>query len=162
MEILGWIVAVLLMLAGLAGTILPGLPGTVLVFAGLFVGAWVDGFQHVDTPILVVLGGLSLLAYVIEIAAAGLGAKRANASRLAIVGATVGAVVGLFSGFVGLLFFPFIGAVAGEWIARRDLSQAGRAGVMTWIGMILGTAAQLALAFLMIGLFILAFFWPRS
>lgn len=161
MEILAWIVAVLLILIGLTGTVLPALPGTILVFGGLLLAAWIDNFTRVGPSLIIVLGILSVLAYVLEAVATGMGTKIANASRQALIGAVLGTIAGIFTGFVGLLFFPFIGAFIGEWWARRDLMQAGRAGLATWLGMMLGIAARLALAFLMIGIFIIAFFWPH-
>jgi len=159
--ILGWMVAILLVIIGLIGTIMPGLPGTIIVFAGLLMGSWIDGFNHVGVMLLAILGLLSLVSYILEAVAAGVAVKVANASHQAMIGAAIGTVLGVFSGFEGLLFMPFIGAVIGEWIARHNLMQAGRAGVATWFGLLFGIAARLALAFTMIGIFLLAFLWKR-
>lgn len=154
METFLWIAAVLLVLAGVAGTILPALPGAPLVFLGLLLAAWADGFQRVGWLPLVILAFLSLLTYVVEVAATGHGARRTGASGKAVLGATVGAVVGIFFGIPGLIVGPFIGAVAGEFLATRDLYQAGKAGVGTWMGLALGVAAKVALVFTMIGIFV--------
>ncbi len=86
-----------------------------------------------------------------------LGAKRAGASREAVIGAALGTLVGIFFGFVGIVLGPFVGAVIGEFLARRNLGQAGRAGVATWIGFILGIGVKLVLAFTMVGIFVLAY-----
>ena len=83
-----------------------------------------------------------------------LGATRAGASRQAIVGAALGTVAGLFTGLIGLLFMPLVGAVIGELIARPDLQRAGRVGIATWFGMLLGLIAKVVLAFVMVGVFI--------
>lgn len=152
-----WILAVLLVLIGLAGTVLPALPGAPLVFAGLLIAAWIDHFQKVGWITLTVLFILVLLTFAIEVAAAGLGAKRVGASKLAVFGAAVGTIAGLFLGIPGLLFGPFVGAALGEYLARRDLRQAGRVGIGTWIGLILGTAGKLAVIFAMVGLFVLSY-----
>lgn len=156
MELL-WAVAILLVLAGLAGTILPALPGAPLVFAGLLIAAWIDHFQKVGWFILTLLFLLMLLTFVIEIAAAGMGAKRVGASKLAVVGAAVGTIVGLFFSLPGLLLGPFVGAVAGEYLSRRNLGQAGKVGIGTWIGLMLGTAGKIAVIFAMVGLFVTAY-----
>ncbi|MCU0585943.1 MAG: DUF456 domain-containing protein, partial [Desulfobacterales bacterium] len=110
---LAWVLAALLILAGLAGTLLPALPGAPLVFAGLLTAAWADGFQRVGGAVLIVLAGLTALSFLVDLIAASLGAKRAGASRSALIGAAIGTVVGLFFGIAGIVIGPFIGAVAG-------------------------------------------------
>ena len=86
-----------------------------------------------------------------------LGAKRVGASPKAVLGATLGSVVGIFFGLPGLILGPFIGAVIGELGARRGLDQAAASGVATWVGLLLGTIAKLAIGLAMIGVF--AFAW---
>jgi uncharacterized protein YqgC (DUF456 family) len=152
-----WVAAVLLVVAGVAGTVFPALPGAPLVFAGLLLAAWVDGFQHVGGGTISILVVLTLLSLAVDFVATSLGAKRVGASATAVTGALIGTVVGLFFGVAGLLLGPFVGAVLGELLARRDLAQAGRAGVGTWIGLVLGTAAKLALACAMVGVFLAAY-----
>lgn len=152
-----WIIAVILVIVGLAGTVLPALPGAPLVFLGLLLAAWADGFQKVGWFPLTILGILTAGTFAVDFLATSLGAKRVGASYLAIGGAVVGTIVGLFLGIPGLLLGPFVGAVAGEYIARRDLRQAGKVGLGTWLGLVLGTAAKLGLIFLMIGLFVFAY-----
>lgn len=147
------IVAVLLVIVGLAGTLLPILPGVPFVFGGLLLAAWADGFQRVGTVTLVILGGLTLLALAADFAASAFGAKKLGASPRAVAGAAVGAVVGIFFGLPGLVIGPFLGAVAGELSARRALADAGKAGLGTWVGLLLGSVAKIALAFLMVGVY---------
>lgn len=148
----------LLALVGIAGSILPALPGTPLVLAGLFFAAWADGFQQVGWPTLLLLTFLTLTAYGIDLLATMLGAKRAGASRWGLIGAMIGTVVGIFFGLPGLLAGPFLGAVAGEYLARGDLRRAGNVGLGTWLGLVVGTAAKIALAFTMLGVFALGWF----
>lgn len=157
MMLLLWVVAIALVLAGLAGTILPALPGAPLVFVGLLIAAWIDDFQKVGWFPLTVLFLLMILTFVIEIAAAGLGAKRVGASKLAIFGAAVGMIVGLFFSIPGLLLGPFVGAMLGEYMSRRNWEQAGKVGFGTWIGLIVGTAGKIAVIFAMVGLFVTAY-----
>ena len=156
MDILLWFIAAVLVLIGLAGTLLPVLPGVPLVFGGLLLAAWIDGFAHVGWPLLLVLALLTLLSVVVDVAAASLGAKRAGAGRAAMLGAAIGTLVGLFFGLAGLLIGPFLGAAAGQFLVRQDLVDAGRAGVGAWIGFLLGSLAKLALALAMVLIFVVA------
>ena len=152
-----WLLAVLLVLAGIAGTVLPALPGAPLVFLGLLCAAWADNFQKVGWFTLSILAILMVLTYVVDFLASRWGDKRVGASWLALLGAFLGTIVGLFFNVPGLIFGPFLGAVAGEWLAVRNLRQAGQVGLGTWLGMILGIAAKLALVFAMVGIFALAY-----
>jgi uncharacterized protein len=169
---LWWVLSVALIVVGVAGTVLPALPGVVLVLAGIVLGAWIDDFQRVSGWTLAIIAVLAALAWAADYVAAVLGAKRAGASRLALIGAAVGTVAGLLMGLVGVLFMPLVGAVVGELIAQRQArrtvgagpvggagathGQALRVGVATWVGMLIGTVAKLVLVFMMIGLFVAA------
>jgi len=154
-----WIIALILILIGIAGLVLPAIPGAPVLFVGLVVAAWADHFAYVGWPTLAVLGALALLTYVVDFAATTFGAKRFGASKRAMIGAMIGAVVGIFFGFVGVLIGPFVGAVIGELSWRRDLQAATRAGVGATIGLAIGAAAKLALAFTMVGIFVVARFF---
>ena len=156
-----YLLAIMLVVVGIAGTILPALPGLPLVFAGMLLAAWAGDFQQVGVPMLVVLGLLTVFSLAVDLWATALGAKRVGASRLAIIGAMLGTVGGLFFGPLGLLLGPFAGAIGGELIDRRslqkqDLGQAAKIGAGTWFGILFGTVLKLALAFTMLGLFALA------
>lgn len=152
-----WVLAALMILIGLAGIVLPALPGVVLVWGGILVAAFADGFLNVGWGVLAVCTALMLIALLVDLVAGVLGAKRLNAHWLALVGAGIGTVLGLFTGLIGLLFMPLLGAIAGEWIARRDdpeiARRATQVGIATWIGMLVGTAVKIAMAFLMLGVF---------
>ena len=152
-----WVLSLILVGVGMAGVLVPGLPGAPLVFGGLLLAAWADGFQNVGVGTIVILAALTILAFGVDFVSASLGAKRAGASREALIGAALGTLVGIFFGFVGIVLGPFVGAVIGEFLARRNLQQAGRAGAATWIGFILGIGVKLVLAFTMVGIFVLAY-----
>lgn len=156
MNTLLWIIAVLLIVAGLAGTVLPALPGVPLIFTGMLLGAWIDDFQSIRVSTIVVMAIMTALAVVVEYVAAAVTAKRAGASRLGIIGAAAGTLAGLLTGIWGLLFMPLLGAVTGEFIAHQDVFRAGKAGVAAWFGLIIAAAVKLAVAFAMIGLFVAA------
>lgn len=153
-----WIFAVVLILAGLAGIVLPAMPGTVLIFGGLLLAAWADEFMRVGAVTLIVLGVLTVASYGIDFAAAALGAGRLGASRRAMTGAALGTALGLVIGLPGLILGPFIGAVLGELSTTRDLARAAGIGLGAWIGFIIGVGVKVGVAFLMIGIFLAAFF----
>lgn len=158
MTVVLWTLAVALVAIGLVGILLPALPGTMLIVGGLVIGAWADGFARVGPGTLVILGVLAVGSYGIDFAAAALGAKRLGASRRAMAGAALGTLFGLLFGLPGLIVGPFVGALLGELTTNRDLMRAGRMGVAAWIGFAIGMVVKVAVAFLMIGIFLAALF----
>ncbi|MBT8065223.1 MAG: DUF456 domain-containing protein [Gammaproteobacteria bacterium] len=155
--ILWWLLAGLIVIAGLAGTIIPALPGVPLVFLGLFLGAWIDDFAIVGWATIGVLAVLAVIAWVVDFVAGAAGARYLGASSRAFWGATIGAVVGIFFGFAGMLIGPFLGAVIGELSGGTNMLNSGRAGVGAWLGMVVATAVKLGIVFLMLGIFIFRF-----
>jgi uncharacterized protein YqgC (DUF456 family) len=151
-----WLIAVICICIGLIGTVLPALPGTPLIFVGMLIAAWINDFQLIGAAPLAFAGILSLLAIAADFVSTALGAKRVGASKLAIVGAALGTLTGLFFLPFGLLIGPFVGAVVGEYYQRRDFKQAGKVGLGTWLGLLVGSAAKIALAFMMIAILVSA------
>lgn len=152
--VLLWGLVVILVLVGLAGLVLPALPGPPLLFGGLLLAAWIEGFVYVGTGTLIALGVMAVLMFLADLAATAFGAKRFGASRRAAVGAAIGALLGLFMGLVGVVVGPFIGAVVGELSGSAGLRAAGRAGVGATIGLAIGAAVKLALGVAMIAVFL--------
>jgi uncharacterized protein YqgC (DUF456 family) len=153
-------VAAVLILVGLAGTILPALPGVPLVFIGMLLAAWAGHFQDISVWTVVLLGVLAAIAMALDVLSGLLGAKRVGASKAALWGAMIGTVVGLFFGLLGLLFGPFVGALAGEMLSGSSVTRSAHVGLATWIGLLFGTLAKLALSFTMLGIFVLALIVP--
>ena len=151
-----WIVAVLMMLVGIAGTVLPALPGVALVFAGIALAAWIDGFTVISGWTVGLLAVLAAVGFAVDYLAQMVSARRAGATGLGLAGAALGTVAGVFTGLVGLLFMPLAGAAIGEFIAHRDALRAGRVGVATWVGLLVGTVLKLAIVFTMTGVFVAA------
>ena len=155
-SLLLYVLSALLIVAGIAGTILPAMPGVPLVFAGIFLTAWADDFQHIGWTILIVLGAITVLSLLVDFVAGLLGAKRVGASRWALFGAALGTIVGIFFGIVGLLFGPFVGALIGELVAGGTVRRATEVGTGAWIGYLVGSVLKIALSFLMVGIFAMA------
>ena len=156
---LWWLLAILLILLGFAGNILPLLPGTPLMLGGMVLAAWLDDFQRIGGWSIALLALLTVLSQLADFLSGTLGAKRAGASKQALWGATVGSLLGVFAGLPGMLIGPFVGAAMGELIAEQDLLKAGKVGLATWLGLVAGMAAEIAIGFTMLGLFLLAYFW---
>jgi uncharacterized protein YqgC (DUF456 family) len=150
-----WISGVILTVTGLAGLLLPVVPGAPLLFLGLLFGAWAEDFQYIGVGTLLLLAGMAALTYVVEVVASVLGVKKYGGSGRAMAGAVIGGIVGLFFGIPGILLGPFVGAVAGELSLQRSLDQAGRAGFGTVVGLAIGVAGKLAIGIAMVGLFLL-------
>jgi len=155
--ILWWIFAGLIVITGLVGTIVPALPGIPIIFSGLVLAAWSTDFEPVGWGTIGVLGALTALSVMIDFLAAAFGAQRLGASQRAFWGATLGAIVGMFFGLPGIILGPFLGAVMAELTSGRGAHQAGRSGYGVWLGIVLGTAAKLAIAFLMLGIFLMKY-----
>jgi uncharacterized protein YqgC (DUF456 family) len=151
-----WSLVVVLMAAGVVGTVLPVIPGAALIVAGAALGGWIDDFTRVSLVTVAMIGVLGFIGIAIDMVAASLGAKRVGASPLAVTGAAIGTIAGIFSGLWGLLVMPFIGAAIGEFIAIRNVERAGRVGVATGVALVVGAIVKIALAFMMIGIFVAA------
>lgn len=148
-----YILSVIIVTIGLAGVILPAVPGSILIFAGLFLAAWADSFYYVGMGTLLILGILTLLSYGIDILASAFGVKRFGASKPAVAGAIVGAILGIFFGLPGIVLCPFIGAVLGELYVNGNMARAGKAGIGAWIGLFLGAVGKLIISLTMLGIF---------
>lgn len=151
--------AVVLILVGIAGVVLPALPGLPLVFAGMLLAAWADDFQKIGWVTLVVLGLLTALSFAADIFSTAVGAQRVGASRKALWGTVIGTFAGLFFMPIGLFVGPFVGALVGELWHGRELRQAAKVGLGTWLGIVLGVVLKLGLTFAMLGLFVFAWFF---
>jgi uncharacterized protein YqgC (DUF456 family) len=158
MSIALWILAIALIVTGVVGIVLPALPGTLLIFGGILLAAWIDDFAQISAWTVGFVGVLTLLSIACDFVAAALGARRLGASRQAMIGAALGTLLGVFTGLWGLIFMPLVGAAIGEYLVLRDLQRAGRVGIATWLGLMVGTAVKIAIAFMMIGIFIAALF----
>ena len=156
MDIVLYLLAAALIIGGMVGSVIPALPGLPMIFGGIWLAAAVDNYRHLGLWWLLLIGGLGTAGVIIEFIASTLGAKRVGASRLALWGASLGTLAGLFLGLPGLLLGPFIGAILGELASGTSVLRSAHVGVGTWIGLLFGTLMKLVISFMMIGLFGLA------
>lgn len=159
LEIAGLVVALLVMLVGVAGAVLPALPGTPLVFIAALVHKLCFGDRSVAWWVLIILGLLAALSLVVDFLATTYGAKKLGATNRGIVGAMIGAVFGLFFPPLGLLFMPFLGALLGELSGGREWRDAGKAGIGATLGVLAGAAGKLLCCLGMVGLFLISLLW---
>lgn len=149
-----WGVTILLMGAGLLGTVLPLLPGSILILGGAVVNFFAIG--SIGWPTLVVLTLLMVASQLLDIVSGSIGAKYFGATRWGAVGGIVGAVVGIFFGFVGLFIGPLIGALVGELLGGKGVLPAGRSGAGTFVGTTAGMLAKIGIGLLMVIWFLVA------
>ena len=154
-----WLLVDLLIVLGIVGMVMPILPGIVLIFSGLLLGAWIDGFARVSQTTMIVIGVISLLAWALDFFASYVTAKQAKASPLALLGTLIGAVLGLFAGVVGLIIGPIIGAIVGEYISRRHAGGAARVGLAAGLGFVLALVVKFVLAAVILSIFAVAYFY---
>lgn len=144
MAVLGMIIAVLFFAAGLAGTFLPVLPGAPLIWLGMLLYGLITGFEKLTAAFFVGQAMAVALVFFIDYAANVWGVKKYGGSSAATWGSLAGLVLGIvLLGPLGIVFGPFVGAVAGDLVAQKPLFSAVRSGVGTIIGMIGGLAFKL-------------------
>lgn len=155
-QILGLVLALLIMGAGLVGSVLPGLPGPPLVLAAAIGHRLYFGANGVGNVVLGLLVLLTLLSIALDYLASLFGAKKLGATWRGVLGAALGALFGILAPPVGLLIGPFVGATLLEWAGGRELKQAGKAGLGAFLGFLAGAVGKVACCVAMIALFTLS------
>ena len=156
MDIALYVLAALLIIGGMAGAVLPTLPGIPMIFGGIWLVAAVDHYRHLGMWWLLTIGALASVGVIVDFIASAVGARRVGASRLALWGASLGTLIGMFFGVPGLLLGPFVGALLGELVSGNSVLRSAHVGVGTWLGLLFGTLLKLVILFVMVGLFGLA------
>ena len=127
-----------------------------MLFGGLWLRAGVDQYRQLGTAMLPIAGALGGIGVIVDFIASALGSRRVGASRLALWGASLGTLFGMFLGVPGLLFGPFFAALLGEPASGNSVLRSAHVGVGTWLGLLFGTLLKLVISFVMVGLFGLA------
>ncbi len=147
--------AIILMILGIAGCLLPVLPGPPLTYLGLVVLHFTR-FADIGKNIFIIMGIVAVVVTVIDYVVPIWGTKQFGGSKYGMRGATVGLIIGLFLGPLGIIIGPFIGAVVGELIFKDDIRYAMKAGFGSLLGFLTGIGLKLAAALLMTFYFIRA------
>ncbi len=157
-SILTWVLTGGFFLAGLAGSLIPGMPGPPLVFAGALVYGLLTGFADIGWPALLVLGLLAAVSQVLDYLASAYGAKRFGGSRWGIWGSVIGGVLGLvFFSLPGMIVGLFAGAFLMElWPGRKGGLASLKVGGGSLLGFLGGTLLKLVFSLVMIGIFFYA------
>jgi len=156
MELFWWLFVIVLFAVGLIGTVLPVVPGTIIILAAAVIHRMMLGEEKsIGWPILAILALLALTSYLIDFLGAYFGAKYFGATKWGTFGAILGALIGLFFGIVGLFVGPVIGAITGEFIAGKRMIAAGKAGWGSLLGNLGGMIAKLVIALTMITIFLM-------
>ncbi len=147
-------IVAILFLIGLAGTIIPGLPGIGLIFAGILIYAITTSFTTVTGTHLLIFALVSGLALAASYAGSMMGAKAGGGGAPSTIGTMVGALIGLAFGPLGIFLGAFVGALAGSLYEGRSSAVATKVALYSVVGIIGGTIVQLLLGLSMIGAFI--------
>ena len=149
--VLLYVLGVSLIVVGLAGLVLPGIPGAPVIFAGIFAVAWADDFSRIGVTGLVVTGSIAVVISVVDFLAGVVGAKQFGASYWGLLGAFTGLLVGLPFGLLGIVIGPIAGSILLEYLKEPDFKRAGKVGLGTLAGFVIGTAVKYSVACALLG-----------
>ncbi|MFZ2286163.1 MAG: DUF456 domain-containing protein [Bacteroidales bacterium] len=148
-------IAIVLMIAGIAGCLLPVLPGPPLSYLGLVVLQFTR-FADISRNLFIILAIVAIVVTVIDYVVPIWGTRRFGGSKYGMRGATVGLIIGLFLGPFGIIIGPFIGAVVGELIFKDEIKYALKAGFGSLLGFLTGVGLKLAASLLITFYFVKA------
>lgn len=156
LEASAWFLCAGLLLVGLAGSVVPLLPGTTLMLAAVLLQKWL---LPATLPWVAVawMGVFWLLSVLADLGGTLLGTRWFGGGRWGMAGASGGALAGMFFSLPALLLGTVLGAIAAEkWLGRRTDGEALRAGAGAAVGFLLSTVARFACALVMLGLYVVA------
>jgi len=157
METTALILAIILFIAGMLGTILPILPGAILIYGGMLLYGFMTEFATLDANFFLLQALVLALIFSVDFLASAVGTRRFNGSKQAATGAIIGTILGLiFLGPLGILFGPFLGAVGAELLRGVKVKQAMLVGFGTLVGILGGTVLKLCAGSLMIVYFFMS------
>ncbi len=142
MDIVLLILAFFMMLIGLIGCIVPGLPGTPIAYVGLWIAQATEKI-HFSWQFLLIWGIVVVIISVLDYVVPAWGTKHYGGTKWGVWGSTIGVFVGLFFGAMGVIFGPLVGAVIGELISGKQLNDALKAGWGSFVGILFGTILKL-------------------
>ena len=142
MDIVLLVLAFFMMLIGLIGCIVPGLPGTPIAYIGLWIAQATEKI-HFSWQFLLIWGVVVVIISVLDYVVPAWGTKHYGGTKWGVWGSTIGVFVGLFFGAMGVIFGPLVGAVIGELISGKQLNDALKAGWGSFVGILFGTILKL-------------------
>jgi uncharacterized protein len=142
------ILGILFMIMGIVGCLVPVLPGPPFSFIGL-IFLHLTRFAHFPNPTLIILGIIAVIVTVLDYIVPVWGTKKFGGSKYGMRGATVGLIIGIFIGPLGVVVGPLMGAFVGEMIFKDDLTYAFKAGFGSLLGFLTGIGLKLAASFIM-------------
>jgi uncharacterized protein YqgC (DUF456 family) len=147
------ILGIIAMILGIIGCLVPVLPGPPLSFIGLLLLHF-SKFGHFTTTTLIIFASAALVVSILDYLVPVWGTKKFGGSKYGTRGATIGLVVGLFLGPVGIILGPLIGAFVGEMLFKDDVKYAFRAGFGSLVGFLTGIGLKLATSLVMTFFFV--------
>jgi hypothetical protein len=157
MELLGLILAIIFFVVGFIGTVLPILPGVILVFSGMVLYGIFTNFHTLNIYFFLLQGVAMILIFGIDLIASTIGTRKFDGSKQASLGGAMGIILGLIIlGPLGMAIGPFVGAVGVELISGKNLEQAIKSGFGSLIGILGGTILKLFAEAIMISYFFIS------
>ncbi len=151
MKTLALVIAIIMFLIGLIGTILPALPGVLLIFGGMLVYGFMTGFASLSIWFFVMQLLVMAVIFIVDFIASVVSTKKYGGSKQAAFGAAVGTILGvIILGPLGIIIGPFAGSVAAEVLLGKEIKQAVKVGFGSLVGVMGGTLFKLAAEALMI------------
>ena len=155
MRALWTVITLLIMAVGLVGTVLPVIPGIILIYAGYLLYGFATGWQAYGLAAIASWSVVTALVLLLDFYAGAIGARKYGASRSGTWGSLIGGLIGMLAaGFPGLILGPFVGATAGELLRGRSHREALRSGWGAFMGIMVGSVIKIAVGVVMIGTFI--------
>ncbi|UWG95347.1 DUF456 domain-containing protein [Dehalobacter sp. DCM] len=159
METFALVIAIILFIAGLVGTVLPVLPGVILIYAGMLIYGFMTHFTTLHAYFFILQALVVIVLFMVDYFASAIGTKRFGGSKQAAWGAVIGTILGIIVfGPLGIVIGPFAGAVVTELIRGTELNKTLRVGFGTLIGVLGGTAVKVTAEIIMIAYFFLKIF----
>ena len=152
-QIIGLSLALLVMLTGLIGSLLPVLPGTPLILIAAIGHRLYFGDASASNLVLAILGTLMVVSLVFDFLASVLGAKKFGATWRGMAGALIGGIIGLFFSLPGIILGPFLGAMLFEMLGDKEFKKAAKAGLGATVGLLLGVVGKFSIGVVMMILF---------
>jgi hypothetical protein len=144
------------MIVGLAGVILPVLPGIPLIFGAAVLYAVLTGFEEIDLYLILIFAGFTIVGLVIDYLANYLSVRKMGGGRAGAIGAVIGLLIGIWFGVLWIIILPFLLAVSFELIAGKEARQALTAGFGAFVGLLFGGLIRFIIGCMMIGIFVKA------